>query len=145
MRLARLVVVTVALSFSALAVAQTPAELAALLPATLGAGSSRTDQTTYSSFATATYQLTDGSVIALQFHDVRGAGSEAYQRSTCPRFARIAGHEACVTPRSGGISLSWVFSDTLQVILGGAPDEATATRLAAALPLDRLAAMARAH
>jgi hypothetical protein len=130
---------------SALVLAQPTAltadALAAHIPATLG-GVAHGDRNVYSDFVTATYYFPDGTVIALQFHDARGAGSEAYQRSVCPRFAIIAGYEACVTPRSGAVYLSWVLADTVQVILGGAPDEATATRLAASLPLAALARLA---
>ena len=122
----------------------TGAQLAALLPASLP-GARQTAQNNCGRFATATYVLAEGGIVALQFHEVSGAGSEAYLRSVCPRFAPIAGHQACVTPRSGATSVSWVLDDTLQVIMS-APDEATVMRLAGGVDLEALVRLLpRAH
>lgn len=127
--------------------AQVPSgdSLAALLPARL-AQARRVSVQPYSRFATASYVLPDGRPASMQLHEVIGAGSEAYQRSSCPRMLRLARRDVCVRTSDGQVTLSWVLDDTLQIMLG-APDEATATRLARALdlrPLVRLAASARA-
>ena len=129
------------------AAAQVPSgdSLAALLPERL-AQARRVSVQPYSRFATASYVLPDGRPASMQLHEVIGAGSEAYQRSSCPRMLRLARHDVCVRTSDGHVTLSWVLDDTLQIMLG-APDEATGTRLARALdlgPLVRLAASARA-
>lgn len=62
-------------------------------------------------------------------------------RGSLPTTVRLG---ACLERAlvGGAVYLSWVLADTVQVILGGAPDEATATRLAASLPLAALARLA---
>lgn len=114
--------------------------LVGYLPATLGGGA-QTDRDVYSQFVTASYAL-DGRNVVVQIHDVQGAGSAAFLRSSCPRFTSVAGHEACVMPQEGTVSLTWVLHDNIQVMLGPVPDEATATRLAAELPFTALARLA---
>jgi hypothetical protein len=116
------------------------AALAELLPTSLG-GARRRDHNAYSRFATAGYPLPDGSLVTLQIHEVAGAGAEAHQRSVCRTWTRIGGYEACVAQRQGGVSLIWVLSDTLQVMLG-APTEQIGRRLAAEIGLGRLARLA---
>lgn len=130
------------------AAAQAPSgdSLAALLPARL-AQARRVSVQPYSRFVTASYVLPDGRPASMQLHEVIGAGSEAYQRSSCPRMIQLARRDVCVRTSDGQVTLSWVLDDTLQILLS-APDEATATRLARALdlrPLVRLAASARAE
>lgn len=131
--------------FAARAQVPTGDTLAALLPAKL-AEARRGEVTTYGRFATTSYELPSGGQVILQFHEVLGAGSEAYQRSTCPRTKQVGGRAACVRADPDRVHLSWVFSDAVQVLMS-APDEATVVRLSKALPftpLERLATEARA-
>lgn len=117
-----------------------------MLPARLGRASRET-VTPYGRFVTSAYLLPDGERAVLQVHEVIGAGSEAFQAHDCPRHVTIARRSVCVRASSGQVSLSWVLSDTLQVILG-APDEARVMALARALalaPFVQLAASLRAR
>jgi len=111
------------------------------MPAQL-AGHPRRDPTPYSGFATSAYQVTPSRIATLQIHDVRGGGAAAHQQRTCTRRRTVGGHEACVSTRRDTTSLIWVFSDSIQVMLGG-PDEATVVAMAADLDLDAIAALAR--
>lgn len=135
---------TVALCTFVLSVAGAQAagqELAGLVPRTL-AGKSRADLTPYSRFVTASYTLDGGHLATLQIHDVVGAGAAAHQERTCTRWQPVRGERACVAQRSSGTSVIWVFSDTMQVMVG-APDEATALALAADLDLAPIRRLAR--
>ena len=140
----RAVVVLALLAVSAVAVAQTTDAsgqgLLRFMPQRLD-GHARQDPTAYSSFATAAYRLDGGVIATLQIHEVRGAGAAEYQQSRCTRRRAIHGHEACVSERPGTVSLVWVFSDAIQVMLG-APDEATAVAMAQGLDLAAIAALA---
>ncbi|MBN8611141.1 MAG: energy transducer TonB [Deltaproteobacteria bacterium] len=123
----------------------TGADLAAMLPARLGRAP-RWEVSTYSRFVNAAYTLRGGGRASLQLHEVIGAGSEAFQRTDCPRPITIARRAVCLRVRDDFANLSWVLDDVIQVILS-APDEARVVQLARALnlaPYVRLAARLRA-
>ncbi|MEM9190781.1 MAG: hypothetical protein AAGF12_16475 [Myxococcota bacterium] len=112
-----------------------------LMPETL-AEYARIQPQGYSNFATSAYRIDERQIATLQIHDVRGAGALAHQRRTCSRWERVGGHRACVVQRENNTALIWVFSDTVQVMLG-AHDEETAKRMAADLELAPMVALAR--
>jgi len=114
------------------------ATLAALFPRALG-GLPRLEVNAYSNFATTRYG-TASDAIVLQFHEVRGAGAAAYQRSICPTLEPVAGHPACISHRHG-TEVTWVLNDTLQINVGG-PSDAEVRRVAALLDLAPLARLA---
>ena len=118
----------------------TGADLAAMLPARLGRAP-RGEVSTYSRFVNAAYTLRGGGRASLQLHEVIGAGSEAFQRTDCPRPITIARRSVCLRVREDFASLSWVLDDVMQVILS-APDEATVRALARSLDLRRMVRLA---
>lgn len=132
-----------ALDASAQQTVPSGADLAALLPARLGA-SPRGDVSTYMRFVTAEYPMRDRRRSSLQLHEVLGAGSEAFQRRDCPRSITVARRRACLRVNERLASVSWVLDDAIQVIVS-APDEASVMPLARTLDLTPFArAAARA-